>query len=120
MIEGTGVNIDRVLCFKKDGDDGPVMQLAQLRTEFGRQFAGTNFYYGINVLNRDTFGVSGSALNDTHVRFFDGMRDALIQGDAKENMVMLGLEPPQLDKPYEFVDANLGLVRQLAIELNQY
>lgn len=114
------MNVERILAFAKKEKGGPVMRLEGLKAEYGHDFDGTNFYYGINETNKKTFEHGGNALNGTHTAFFNDMRDALLGGEANEKIVVLGLEPPQVDAPYLFVDANLNLVTQLAVELNTY
>jgi hypothetical protein len=114
-------NVTQVLAFRKTGT-GRVLRPSELLTEYGKPFAGTNFYYGINPTNKATFEDSGNtdALNSTHKAFFDDVLEELTDGVGDEMTVVLGLEPPQLDAPYLFVDANLGLVTRLAEQLDEY
>jgi hypothetical protein len=113
-------NIDRVLLFREDGN-GRVLSLEELRAKYGLDPDGTNFYYGINQANVDSFAQSNkrTALNPTHQAFLAALQASLIASADDEKTLMLGLEPSQAPDPYGFANAHMDLVQQLAVDLNE-
>jgi hypothetical protein len=112
-------NIDRLLCFAKDGEQ--VMGLDTLQGKYGFEPDGTNFYYGINSANRDRFQIDGNALSaDFHQPFFDNVLASLDSSAAPNKTVVLGLEPLEPSSPFVFANQSGDLLRALATELAEY
>lgn len=110
-------NIDRILVFR-EAPDGHVLTLGELQAKYGLDPDGTNFYYGINQTNADNFSRTGTALNPTHQSFVGNLLHSIQSRTDDEKTLVLGLEPSEPPDPYAFVSANLGLLRQLAVDLD--
>jgi hypothetical protein len=110
-------NVDRILLFRET-DAGRVLTLEELKSKYGLDPDGTNFYYGINQANVDNFAATGSALNPTHQAFFAQLAGSLRSSQDDEKTLVLGLEPNEPVDPYGFVAGHADLVRQLATDLN--
>ena len=112
-------NVDRVLVFRKDLK-GRVLSLEELQAQYHIEPDGTNFYYGINQANVDSFAQSKktTALNPTHQAFLAALQRSLAASSDDEKTLMLGLEPLEKPDPYGFANAHMDLVQQLAIDLD--
>lgn len=112
-------NIDRLLLFR-EAPDGHVLTLDELRGQYTIDPDGTNFYYGINQQNANDSAGTSSALNPTHRAFLNSFLASLTASADDEKTLVLGLEPPNQDKPYAFVASNLDLVERLAGDLSNF
>jgi hypothetical protein len=113
------MKFNRQLAFAKDQSSNPI-PLEALEGRFSRPFDGTNFYYGINELNTGTFATSRNALNETHQQFYEHLLDLLKEPGRTSVFVMLGVEPPQIAAPYDFVDRQMPMLNDLAERLDAY
>ncbi|MGB8266196.1 MAG: hypothetical protein WCE44_07750 [Candidatus Velthaea sp.] len=109
-------NIDRILLFCEDGA-GRVLTLEELRTKYGLEPDGTNFYYGLNSANLATYTQTGKAFNASHRAFFDALIASTKASASDGKTLVLGLEPLEAPSPYAFIESHLNLVRQLATDL---
>lgn len=109
-------NIDRILLFAKDLKR-QILTLEQLRSKYGFEPDGTNFYYGLNQANLDTLLTTGSALNSTHRSFLDALSASTKASMSEEKTLVLGLEPLETLRPYAFIAENIRLSHQLALDL---
>jgi hypothetical protein len=115
-------NIETVLGFKTT-DRGHTLRPAELQAAYPqckRTFGGSNFYYGLNDENLETFTSTSSPLNDTHQAFFSDMVEALLSGSEPMLTIVLGVEPPSVPQPFAYVDQHIGLVEALATSLGAY
>jgi len=111
-------NIERVLVFREL--NGEVFTLEKIAREYPIDPAGTLDYYGFGEENVRHFHQKGSALNDNHRKVLDDLLASLRASDRDEMTYLFVLSPYELKGPFEFVAANMDVVRALAVQLNGY
>ncbi|MDQ6924856.1 MAG: hypothetical protein M3154_01295, partial [Candidatus Eremiobacteraeota bacterium] len=111
-------NIERVLVFRQL--HGAVFTLERIAREYPIEPAGTLDYYGFGADNVRHFRESGSALNDNHRKVLDALLASLSASDLDEMTYLFVLSPYELKDPFEFVAANMDVVRALAVQLDGY
>ena len=111
-------NIERVLAWRKLGDE--VFTLDRIAREYPLDPAGTLDYYGFAEKNVRHFRDKGSALNDNHRAVLNSLFRALETSRRDEMTYLFALAPTEEQNPYEFLAANMDVVRRLAIELDGF
>lgn len=111
-------NIERVLVYREV--NGDVFTLEKIAREYPVDPAGTLHYYGLGAENVRHFHQTGSALNDSHRKVLNDLLASLRASDRDEMTYLFVLSPYEPKEPFEFVAANMDVVRALALELQGY
>lgn len=96
-----------------------VFTLEEIQRDYPIVPAGTLIYYGFGETNVGHYRKSGSALNADHRLVAENLLRTLRASADDEKTFQLVVGPTE-KKPYEYVAAHVDVMRQIAVELDDY
>ncbi len=111
-------NIERVLVFRELNEE--IFTLEKIAATYPVVPAGTLDYYGFVKTNVEHFYDKGSALNDNHRAVLNALMGSLLGSDRDELTYLFVLMPSEPDRTFDYVAANMDVIRRLAVELDGY